>query len=372
MDAEAEQRCGAGRHERSEGRVNQRNGYRERTLETRLGTMDLRIPKLRTGSYLPSFLEPRKASEQALVAVVQEAYVKGISTRKVDDLVQAMGMSGISKSQVSRLCEELDERVEAFLNRPLEGPWAYVWLDATYLKSRERGAVSSQAVVVAVGVSSEGRRETLGMAVGPAETEAFWTEFLRSLVRRGLSGVRLVVSDAHEGLKQAIAKVIGATWQRCRVHFMRNALSYVPKGQNTVVAAAIRQVFLQPDQKSATQVWRQVADQLRTRWPKLGACMDEAETDVLAYTGFPTQHRTKLHSTNPLERLNKEVKRRADVVGIFPNEDSIIRLVGAVLMEQNDEWQLQHRYMQIEGMAELNQPMIEEENQPLHITAKAA
>jgi len=354
MDAEAEQRCGAGRHERSEGRVNQRNGYRERTLETRLGTMDLRIPKLRTGSYLPSFLEPRKASEQALVAVVQEAYVKGISTRKVDDLVQAMGMSGISKSQVSRLCEELDERVEAFLNRPLEGPWAYVWLDATYLKSRERGAVSSQAVVVAVGVSSEGRRETLGMAVGPAETEAFWTEFLRSLVRRGLSGVRLVVSDAHEGLKQAIAKVIGATWQRCRVHFMRNALAHAGKTQRRMVSAAIGTVFVQESAEAAREQWRSVADQLRGKFPRLGALMDEAEHDVLAFMGFPRAHWAQIYSTNPLERLNAEIKRRTNVVGIFPNDASIVRLVGAMMLEQNDEWALNRRYMQLEGLQSLS------------------
>ncbi|MEQ9587264.1 MAG: IS256 family transposase [Parvibaculaceae bacterium] len=351
MDAEAEQRCGAGRHERSEGRVNQRNGYRERTLETRLGTMELRIPKLRTGSYLPSFLEPRKASEQALVAVVQEAYVKGISTRKVDDLVQAMGMSGISKSQVSRLCEELDERVEAFLNRSLEGPWAYVWLDATYLKSRERGAVSSQAVVVAVGVSSEGRRETLGMAVGPAETEAFWTEFLRSLVRRGLSDVRLVVSDAHEGLKQAIAKVIGATWQRCRVHFMRNALAHVPRKQHSMVAAVIRTAFVQENQQEARQQWRETADKLRERFVKVAELMDSAEDDVLAFMRFPKEHWPQLASTNSLERLNKEIKRRSRVVGIFPNNAAIMRLVGTLLAEQTDEWQVTRRYMSQETLA---------------------
>ena len=304
--------------------------------------------------------------------MIQEAWIGGVSTRRVDELVQAMGMTGISKSTVSKLCKDIDERVHAFLKRPLTGEWPYLWLDATYLKVREGGRIISVAAIIAMAVNTEGRREIVGLHIGPSEAEVFWSDFLKDLVRRGLTGVKLVISDAHEGLKGAITRVMGATWQRCRVHFMRNALSYVPKGQNTVVAAAIRQVFLQPDQKSATQVWRQVADQLRTRWPKLGACMDEAETDVLAYTGFPTQHRTKLHSTNPLERLNKEVKRRADVVGIFPNEDSIIRLVGAVLMEQNDEWQLQHRYMQIEGMAELNQPMIEEENQPLHITAKAA
>ncbi|OYX65177.1 MAG: IS256 family transposase [Sphingomonadales bacterium 32-64-17] len=350
MEADVDGLIGAGRHERSGDRATWRNGYRDRSLDTRVGTLNLKIPKLRAGSYFPGFLEPRKMVEKALVAVIQEAWIGGVSTRRVDELVQAMGMTGISKSTVSKLCKDIDERVHAFLKRPLTGEWPYLWLDATYLKVREGGRIISVAAIIAMAVNTEGRREIVGLHIGPSEAEVFWSDFLKDLVRRGLTGVKLVISDAHEGLKGAI-----------------------PKGQNTVVAAAIRQVFLQPDQKSATQVWRQVADQLRTRWPKLGACMDEAETDVLAYTGFPTQHRTKLHSTNPLERLNKEVKRRADVVGIFPNEDSIVRLVGAVLLEQNDEWQLQHRYMQIEGMAELNQTiMIEEENQPLHITAKAA
>ncbi len=244
MEAEAEGQCGAGRHERSAERVNRRNGYRERSLETRIGTMELRIPKLRTGSYLPSFLEARKTSEKALVAVVQEAYIKGVSTRKVDDLVQALGMTGISKSQVSRLCGELDERVEAFLERELSGYWPYLWLDATYLKARDGGRVVNKAVVIAVGVNAEGRREVLGLAVGPAETEAFWREFLRKLTKRGLAGVQLVISDAHEGLKKAAAKVLGATWQRCRVHFMRNALAHVPRRQHQMVAAVIRTAFV--------------------------------------------------------------------------------------------------------------------------------
>lgn len=336
MEADVDGLIGAGRHERSGERATWRNGYRDRSLDTRVGTLNLKIPKLRAGSYFPGFLEPRKMVEKALVAVIQEAWIGGVSTRRVDELVQAMGMTGISKSTVSKLCKDIDERVLAFLKRPLTGEWPYLWLDATYLKVREGGRIISVAAIIAMAVNTEGRREIVGLHIGPSEAEVFWSDFLKDLVRRGLTGVKLVISDAHEGLKGAITRVMGATWQRCRVHFMRNALSYVPKGQNTVVAAAIRQVFLQPDQKSATQVWRQVADQLRTRWPKLGACMDEAETDVLAYTGFPTQHRTKLHSTNPLERLNKEVKRRADVVGIFPNEDSIVRLVGAVLLEQND------------------------------------
>jgi len=356
MEAEAESRCGAGLHERSPGRVNHRNGYRARTLETRLGTLDLRIPKLRSGSYFPSFLEPRKASEQALVAVVQEAYVKGISTRKVDDLVQALGMTGISKSQVSRLCAELDERVEAFLSREICGQWPYLWLDATYVKSRERGSVESQAVVVAVAVNAEGRRETLGMAVGPAETEAFWTDFLRGLMRRGLSGVRLVISDAHEGLKQAIAKVIGTTWQRCRVHFMRNALAYVPRRQHQMVAAVIRTAFVQEDQAQARAQWRETSDKLRERFPKLSALMDGAEDDVLAFMGFPKEHWPQLASTNPLERLNKEIKRRSRVIGIFPNNAAIVRLVGTLLAEQTDEWQVTRRYMSQESLARVINP----------------
>ena len=371
MEADVDGLIGAGRHERSSDRSTWRNGYRERSLDTRLGTLNLKIPKLRTGAYFPGFLEPRKTVEKALVSVIQEAWIAGVSTRRVDDLVQAMGMSGISKSSVSKLCKDIDERVNAFLKRPLAGEWPYLWLDATYLKVREGGRIVSVAAIIAVAVTTEGKREIVGLHIGPSEAEPFWSSFLKDLVRRGLKGVKLVISDAHEGLKAAITRVLGATWQRCRVHFMRNALAHVPKGQNTVVAAAIRQVFLQPDHAAATQTWRHVADQLRTRWPKLGTCMDEAEHDVLAYMTFPAQHRVKLHSTNPLERLNKEVKRRSDVVGIFPNEDSINRLVGAVLLERNDEWQLQHRYMQIEGMAELVTPLIEE-NPPLKITPKAA
>ncbi len=359
MEADVEGLIGAGRYERSGERSTWRNGYRDRSLDTRLGQLNLRIPKLRTGSYFPPFLEARKTTEKALVSVIQEAWVAGVSTRKVDDLVQAMGLSGISKSQVSKLCKEIDERVGAFLKRPLEGEWPYLWLDATYLKVREGGRIVSVAAIIAVAANRDGRREIVGLHIGPSEAETFWATFLKDLLRRGLRGVKLVISDAHEGLKAAIQRVIGATWQRCRVHFMRNALAHVPKGQHTVVAAAIRQAFLQPDHKAASETWRHVADQLRSRWPKLGSLMDHAEADVLAYMSFPSQHRVKLHSTNPLERLNKEVKRRADVVGIFPNEESIIRLIGAVLLEQNDEWQLQHRYMQVEGMAELDTPPAE-------------
>jgi putative transposase len=359
MEADAEGLIGASRHERSPERLNYRNGYRDRTLDTRLGSLQLRIPKLRQGSYFPQFLEPRKVSEKALAAVIQEAWIGGVSTRRVDDLVQAMGLSGISKSTVSKLCKDIDERVNGFLERPLEGEWPYLWLDATYLKVREGGRIVSVAAIIAVAVSTEGKREIVGLGLGPSEAETFWSAFLKGLLRRGLRGVKLVISDAHEGLKHAIGKVLGATWQRCRVHWMRNALAHVPKGQHSMVAAALRQAFLQADQDAARQAWRQLADQLRPRWPKLAGLMDNSEHDVLAYMSFPVQHRTKLHSTNPLERLNKEVKRRADVVGIFPGETSITRLIGAVLLEANDEWQLQHRYMQVEAMAELLAPELQ-------------
>jgi transposase-like protein len=368
MEADVEGLIGAGRHERSPERLNWRNGYRERALDTRLGTLQLRVPKLRQGSYFPPFLEPRKVSEKALVAVVQEAWIGGVSTRRVDELVQAMGLAGISKSTVSKLCKEIDERVNAFLERPLEGEWPYLWLDATYLKVREGGRIVSVAAIIAMAVDSDGRREIIGLHLGPSEAETFWSTFLKSLVRRGLKDVKLVISDAHEGLKGAIRRVLGATWQRCRVHWMRSALAHVPKGQQTMVAAALRQAFLQADPEAARQTWRQVADQLRPRWPKLADLMDDSEHDVLGYMAFPAQHRVKLHSTNPLERLNKEVKRRADVVGIFPNEASITRLIGAVLLEANDEWQLQHRYMQVEAMAELMVPAVE----PAQIPPQAA
>jgi putative transposase len=305
MGADAEGLIGAGRHERSPEQLNYRNGYRDRTLDTRLGALQLRVPKLRQGSYFPPLLEPRKVSEKALVAVIQEAWIGGVSTRRVDEIVQAMGLAGISKSTVSKLCKEIDERANAFLDRPLEGEWPYLWLDATHPKVREGGRIVSVAAIIAVAVDGEGRREIVGLGLGPSEAEGFWSAFLKGLLRRGLRGVKLVVSDAHDGLRHAIAKVLGATWQRCRVHWMRNALAHVPKGQHSMAAAALRQAFLQADREVAHQLWRQVADQLRPRWPKLAGLMGESEHDVLAYMAFPAQHRAKLHGTNPLERLNK-------------------------------------------------------------------
>lgn len=349
MELEVGEVTGAGHGERSPERLVQRNGYRDRDWQTRAGTVELRIPKLRRGSYFPAFLEPRRTAEKALTAVIQEAYVHGISTRSVDDLVRAMGMEGISRSQVSRLCAEIDERVRDFLARPIEGDWPYLWLDATYVKVREAGRIVPVAVTIAVGVNADGRREVLGMAVGSSEAEPFWLDFLRTLKRRGLAGVKLVISDAHEGLKAAVTKVLRATWQRCRVHFARNALAHAGKTQRRIVSAWIGTAYAQEDAAAAHAQWRTVADQLRPKVPKLAALMDTAEEDVLAYMHFPAAHRTKLHSTNPIERLNGEIKRRTDVVGIFPNEAAVVRLVGAILLEQSDEWATQRaRYMTLE------------------------
>jgi len=360
MELEVGGLTGAAYGEKTPERLAQRNGYRDRDWQTRAGTVELRIPKLRTGSYFPSFLEPRRMTEKALTAVIQEAYIQGISTRAVDDLVQALGGTGISKSQVSRLCQEIDERVNAFLDRPIEGEWPYLWIDATYVKVRQNHRIVSVAVIVAVGVNTDGRREVLGLDIGPSEAETFWTEFLRKLARRGLRGVKLVISDAHEGIKASVAKVMTASWQRCRVHFMRNVLAHAGRSGRRVVSAFIATAFAQEDAEAARQQWRRVADQLRPKVPKLAALMDEAETDVLAYMGFPTAHRAKLHSTNPLERLNGEIKRRTEVVGIFPDEPSIRRLVGAILLEQNDEWAVQRcRYMTLESIAPIgDDPLI--------------
>jgi transposase-like protein len=360
MALETDQLCGAAAGERTPERRNHRNGYRDRDWETRAGTVELRIPKLRHGSYFPGFLEPRRMAEKALTAVIQEAYIQGISTRSVDDLVKALGMEGISKSQVSRLCGEIDARVQAFLTRPIEGDWPYVWLDATYVKVRREHHIVSVAVIVAVGVNTDGRREVLGMTIGHSEAEPFWVDFLRGLARRGLRGVKLVVSDAHEGLKAAITKILCASWQRCRVHFMRNAMAHAGKTQRRIVSAWVGTAFAQDDAAAARKQWRHVADELRPRVPKLAALLDDAEADVLAYMGFPIQHRAKIHSTNPIERLNSEIKRRSDVVGIFPNEAAVTRLIGAVLLEQNDEWVVQRaRYMSLETIAPLsNDPAV--------------
>lgn len=351
MALDADQLCGAGKYERSGERANHRNGYRSRRWETRAGAVDLKIPKLRRGSYFPEFLEPRRAAEKAMAAVIQEAYVQGLSTRSVDDLVKAMGMTGVSKSQVSRLCGEIDDRVNAFLNRPLEGDWPYLWLDATYIKARRGGRIVSVAAIVAVGVNTDGRREVLGVAVQPSEAEVFWDEFLRSLADRGLRGVKLIIADDHKGLKAAAAKVMGASVQRCRVHFMRNALACVGKKDRPIVAAALRTAFDQDTLAASKEHLAKLIDAFEPRHPKLAELLRRAEDDVLAYKTFPKDHWPKIHSTNPLERLNKEIKRRTNVIGIFPNEAAITRLVGALMMEQNDEWAVTRRYMTLETVA---------------------
>jgi transposase-like protein len=358
IELEAEERIGAEKYVRTSERSNQRNGYRPRSWETRVGEVDLRIPKLRKGSFFPSLLEPRRRTEKALLAVVQQAYIEGVSTRKVDDLLKALGLTGIDKSKVSRICKDLDELVEQFRNRPLEGEYPYLWLDALYLKVRQNHRIVSLALVIAIGVDGEGQRQILGFALGASEESAFWLDFLRSLVERGLKGVQLVISDAHEGLKAAIGQVLtGATWQRCRVHFMRNVLAHVPKRDKALVAAAIRTVFAQPDREAARQQLAEVVKAMCKRWPRAAEILERAEDDILAYMAFPRKHWTRIYSTNPLERLNKEVKRRTQVVGVFPDQPSVIRLTGAILMEIDDEWQADaRRYFSLETMRELLRP----------------
>lgn len=350
MEAEVTQQIGAGLHEKAPERTAHRNGYRERAWQTRAGEIELAIPRLRSGSYFPSFLEPRSRSEQALVAVVQEAYVNGVSTRKVDRLVTQLGLAGISKSAVSRLCAGLDEQVRCFRERPLEGAYPYLWLDAKVERVREPGGVRSKALVVAYGVHESGRREVIGIDVGEAETEAFWREFLRSLRARGLSGVQLCVSDAHEGLKSAIAKVLGSPWQRCTVHFLRDMLGHCGKAQQPMIATAIRQIFAAADALEARERLADVVEALGERAPKVARLLTAAEEELLAFMSFPTEHWSKLRSTNPLERVNREIGRRSDVVGIYPNDAALLRLAGALLIEQNDEWLVGRRYLSEESL----------------------
>jgi putative transposase len=360
MEAEVSGQIGAERYERSDSRQGYRNGYRGRTWETRVGEIPLQIPKLRSGSYFPSFLEPRRPGEKALLAVIQSAYVAGVSTRKVDDLVQSLGLTGIDKSKVSRICKELDEAVTAFRHRPLEVAYPYLWLDALYLKVRQNNRIVNMAVVLAVGVRETGEREILAIDIGASEEEAFWTSFLRGLVGRGLDGVQLVVSDAHEGLKGAMAKVLtGTAWQRCRVHFMRNVLAHVPKGDKSIVAAAIRTIFAQHSQEAARQQLAEVRRAMEARWPKAAEVLAAGEDDVLVYMTFPPEHWTRIYSTNPLERVNREVKRRTNVVGIFPDADAVLRLVGSVLIEVHDEWQAGRRYFSLGSMRKLYEPVEE-------------
>jgi transposase-like protein len=354
MNLEVEALTGAPAGVRSPDRLTHRNGYRERTWDTRAGRIDLAIPKLRKGSYFPAFLEPRRTAEKALTAVIQEAYIQGISTRSVDDLVKAMGASGISKSQVSRLCEEIDERVNAFLSRPIEGEWPYLWIDATYLKTREAGRIVSTAVILAIGVNADGRREVLGVATGASEAEPFWTAFLRSLADQGSRGVKLVIADDHKGLRAAASRVFHASHQRCRVHWMRNAMAHLAPKQRPAVVAMLKTIFAQESAEAAREQWASVTEALRERCPKLADLMDRSREEVLVYMSFPREHWGQIASTNPLERLNGEIKRRADVVGIFPNDRAVIRLVGALMLEQNDEWAVSRRYMSLESLSQLS------------------
>lgn len=375
MSAEVDALCGAGYGERTPERVNQRNGYRARDFDTRAGTITLAIPKLRRGdSYYPTWLlEPRRRAEQALTQVVCQCYVEGVSTRRVDDIVKAMGIEGISKSQVSNMARTLDAQVEAFRTRPLDaGPYTYVWLDGLTMKVREGGRIVNVVMVIATAVNANGNREVLGFDVITTEDGAGWLAFLRSLVARGLTGVQLVISDCHEGLRQAIAAVLpGAAWQRCRTHFMKNLLTKVPKASQSMVATLVRTIFEQPD---AEQVWAQharVVEQLEGRFPDAAAMLVDAGPDILAFTGFPIEHWSAIRSNNPQERLNKELRRRTDVVGIFPNRAAIVRLVGAVLAEQHDEWAVARRYMSADSLTKArmrvidgDQPEIEEVIQP--------
>lgn len=357
IDLEAAQVIGAGRYERSDERTTHRNGTRSRLLSTKAGDVTLAIPKLRSGSFYPSLLEPRRRIDRALWAVIMEAFVHGVSTRKVDDLVQSLGIdTGVSKSHVSRICAELDTAVTEFRERRLDHiEFPYVFLDATYVKAHDGARVVSKAIVIATGVAADGNREVLGLAVGDSEDKAFWTSFLRSLRARGLGGVRLVISDAHEGLRQSIEKVmIGAAWQRCRVHFLRNVLAKVPKGSAEMVAAAVRTIFAQPDATAVGEQLEVIAEKLGRQFPAVEAMLRDAAVDITSFAAFPTAHWRKIWSTNPLERVNKEIKRRTNVVGIFPNEAGVLRLAGSVLLEIHDEWAVtDRRYLSEASMAQL-------------------
>ena len=374
MGAEADMVCGAGYGERSPERVNRRNGYRERPWDTRVGSIELAVPKLREGSYFPDWLlEPRRRAEQAFVSVIADAYLAGVSTRRVEKLVQQLGVERMSKSQVSRLAKSLDEIVEDFRTRPLDGaPYAYVTLDALVVKCRERGRTVNVCVVHAVGVNRDGFRESLGVDVVTAEDGAAWLAFLRSLIARGLTGVRLVSSDAHPGLVDAIAATLpGASWQRCRTHFMRNLLTRVPKTAQSFVATMVRTIFAQPDAQTVREQHRRIVDQLQTRFPEAAELLDDATPDLLAFTGFPKEHWRQLWSNNSLERLNKEIRRRTDVVGIFPDRASIVRLVGAVLAEQHDEWAVARRYMSAESIKNALADHVEGPEEVMAIAAAA-
>jgi len=357
MEAESSALIGAGRYERSEDRTTQRNGYRSRPWDTRVGSIALAIPKLRTGSYFPSWLEPRRRAEQALVSVVAEAYVQGVSTRKVEALVQQLGIAGLSKSEVSRMAATLDAQGRAFRERRLDAYYPYVWLDARYEHVRDDGRVRSEAVVVAYGVRGDGVREVLGVDIGQSEDVVLWRAFLQGLVGRGLRGVRLVISDAHAGLKQAVAEIfVGASWQRCRVHCLRNVLALVPKSAQAMVAATVRTVFEQPDREAAQRQLAQVCTLLGDRFPKVVALLTAAEEELLPFYDFPVAHRRQIYSTNPLERLNKELKRRSAVVGIFPNQAAVLRLFSALLAEQTDEWLVGRHYFSETSMRSLLPP----------------
>jgi transposase-like protein len=373
MEAEVSAQIGAERYERSDERTTQRNGYRTRPWDTRVGTLELAIPKLRSGTYFPSWLDARKRGEQALVAVVAEAYVQGVSTRKIEALVQTLGIAGISKSEVSRMAATLDAQVAAFRTRRLDAEYPYIWVDARYEYVREDHRVQSMAVVIAYGVRADGVREVLGLDVGLSEDVVLWRDFLRGLVARGVRGVKLVISDAHPGLKQAVKEVfLGAAWQRCRVHFMRNLLARVPKSAQAMVAATVRTIFDQADRSAAEAQLLQVVEALQARFPAAVQLLLEAEGEILTFYDFPPEHRRQIYSTNPLERLNKELKRRSAVVGIFPNRHALLRLCGALLAEQNDEWLVAaHRYMSETSLRKLYLPLSEEET-PAHVEERIA